>query len=259
MRSLVLIENDVPLADSRKIAGELETNHKNFRELLQDKQEYIEKYFGVLRFTTAKPSADSVGGRPEKYVLLTEEQSYYALTFCENTPRAMELRARLIKEFMEAKRQIAGLKAQLELGQDFALPTMDVEALRQEADKEDRKKLSCHYRAKYLRQMARQFERQALKPQRKLLALPGKEPVKKLPKPQPTLREKILGVLQTRLAPEETASARQIAQWGATQLRGVGSPTVRKELDRLAVEGAVVKEGEGRTALYGLPYLPKVS
>jgi phage regulator Rha-like protein len=118
---LLVIENNIPLADSREIALDLGTSHKSFRELLQDKQSHIEKHFGVLRFLTAKPSSGSTGGRPEKYALLTEEQAYYALTFCDNTDKAMELRAKLIKAFMEAKEQIAALQKQLAQPQELPL------------------------------------------------------------------------------------------------------------------------------------------
>ena len=111
--SLVTIENDVPLADSRQIAEKLGMKPLNFRELLQDKQEFIEKHFGLIRFLTeAVKIPGQRGTKYVKYALLTEEQSYYALTFCENTDAAMELRAMLIKAFMDARKRLAQLTTQ---------------------------------------------------------------------------------------------------------------------------------------------------
>jgi hypothetical protein len=69
-----------------------------------------------------------------------------------------------------------------------------------------------------------------------------------------TLEDAVQDVLTKKLPKGEKASARQIAQWGNTLLRKAGSPEVRKILDELVDGGDsnVVREGNGRAALYGL-------
>jgi hypothetical protein len=68
------------------------------------------------------------------------------------------------------------------------------------------------------------------------------------------LDDAVIDVLSHKLPKGEKASARQIAQWGNTLLRKAGSPEVRKILDELVDSGDsnVVREGNGRSALYGL-------
>lgn len=67
------------------------------------------------------------------------------------------------------------------------------------------------------------------------------------------LDDAVMDVLTKKLPRGEKASARQIAQWGNTLLRKAGSPEVRKILDELVDGGSnVVREGNGRAALYGL-------
>lgn len=67
------------------------------------------------------------------------------------------------------------------------------------------------------------------------------------------LDDAVMDVLTKKLPRGEKASARQIAQWGNTLLRKAGSPEVRKILDELVDGGGnVVREGNGRAALYGL-------
>lgn len=66
------------------------------------------------------------------------------------------------------------------------------------------------------------------------------------------LEDRVQDVLLHRLAPGQKASARQIMLWGNTLLRDAGSPEVRKILENLVDEQQVEKEGQGKTALYGL-------
>lgn len=88
--------------DSRHLAELLEIQHDNVIEILR---EYGEDFlqFGVLPFQTEKPIAGSRGGRPRRYVMLSEHQCYLLLTYTRNTPRTRQLKVRLIKAFETAR------------------------------------------------------------------------------------------------------------------------------------------------------------
>lgn len=93
-------------ADSRLIAQALGNQHKATAQLIERYAEQL-KGFGVLPFEMEKPTGAS-GGRPERYYLLNEDQSFFLLTLSRNTPRVVQLKANLVKAFREAR-----LKAEL--------------------------------------------------------------------------------------------------------------------------------------------------
>jgi phage regulator Rha-like protein len=104
----------VLVVDSRLIAQELGIEHENFIDTISKYRTEAEQAFGVLRFETGKPSSGSLGGRPEKFVLLTEEQATFFMTLSRNTPEVVVLKVRLVKAFFDAKQKL--------LGQGFAQP-----------------------------------------------------------------------------------------------------------------------------------------
>lgn len=110
MPDLVITEHSdgVLVVDSRLVAQELDIEHRNFLETIQKYQKEAEQAFGVLRFQTAKPQAGSLGGRPEKFVLLTEEQATFYMTLSRNTPEVVQLKLKLVKAFFDAKRKLRG-------------------------------------------------------------------------------------------------------------------------------------------------------
>ena len=100
-------ENGVLVVDSRLLAQELGIQHRSFyQKLILKYQQEIEEDWGVLRFEIAKPLEGSPGGRPERYALLTEQQSYLVLTYSKNTPQARQCKRNLVKAFDEAKKLI---------------------------------------------------------------------------------------------------------------------------------------------------------
>jgi phage regulator Rha-like protein len=99
----------VLVVDSRLVAQELRIQHENFMDTIRKYQKQAEQAFGVLRFETGKPTAGSLGGRPEKYCLLTEEQATFYMTLSRNTPEVVELKVKLVKAFSDAKRLLLGL------------------------------------------------------------------------------------------------------------------------------------------------------
>ncbi len=95
------------VVDSRLLAQELGIQHRSFyQKLILKYQNEIEEDWGVMRFEIAKPLEGSQGGRPERYALLTEQQSYLVLTYSKNTEQARQCKRNLVKAFDEAKKLI---------------------------------------------------------------------------------------------------------------------------------------------------------
>ena len=69
-------KNGVLVVDSRLVARELGVNHGDwFRNVVIKYRQEIEADFGVFRFQNGKPVKASLGGRPEQFAYLTEEQA----------------------------------------------------------------------------------------------------------------------------------------------------------------------------------------
>lgn len=137
---LVEIDHE-PRVDSRLIAEQLGVEHESFRKLLYQYQDDFEE-FGQLRFEIGVVNGEfsgfkplnpvtqlrfetevgrdgfpdlksenlrtpSKGGRPEKFALLNEDQSYLGLTYVQNTPQARALKKRLVRSFGEHRRLAA--------------------------------------------------------------------------------------------------------------------------------------------------------
>jgi len=94
-----------PRIDSRLVAVQLDVDHKNTRELIEKYSSQFEE-LGILRFETAKPPPGSLGGRPEKFYLLNEDQTYFLMTLARTTDQAVELKKRLVQAFSECRRQL---------------------------------------------------------------------------------------------------------------------------------------------------------
>lgn len=99
--TLTHTENE-PRVDSRQLANQLGTKHKNPMALIE---RYLAKFaeFGVVPFQTEKPLAGTAGGRPERFALLNEDQAFFLLSLSRNTDRVVDLKADLIMAFREAR------------------------------------------------------------------------------------------------------------------------------------------------------------
>lgn len=84
--------------DSRLLAERLDIQHKNVMAMIDQYSADFEE-FGVIAFQTRKPKKGSVGGRPEIFALLNEDQSYLLLAFSRNTPSVRALKVELVKAF----------------------------------------------------------------------------------------------------------------------------------------------------------------
>ncbi|MFJ1253826.1 phage antirepressor KilAC domain-containing protein [Cupriavidus sp. CuC1] len=99
---LLCHEHGDPRVDSRILAAHMGNEHKHVRELIEKYRSHFER-FGVLLFETAKPLPGTAGGRPERFALLNEDQAYFQLTLVRNTPLVVDLKARLVLAFREAR------------------------------------------------------------------------------------------------------------------------------------------------------------
>lgn len=93
---------DEPRIDSRLLAANMGKAHHDLFELFKDHCADFEE-LGVVRFQTDKPTGAN-GGRPERYALLNEDQSYLLLTYTRNTARTRQIKIKLVKAFSEARR-----------------------------------------------------------------------------------------------------------------------------------------------------------
>lgn len=99
--SLVLA-GDGARIDSRVLAGLLEIQHDNMMQTIETHRAAIDG-FGISLFKTEKIPG-SGRGRPERFVLLTEDQAYFTVTLSRNTARVVEVKTRIVRAFSELRR-----------------------------------------------------------------------------------------------------------------------------------------------------------
>lgn len=95
------------VVDSRLIAERLGIEHRSFLQTVDDYKTLIEEAFGILRFENAKIDRR---GRPQKYVLLTEDQATFVMTLSRNSPEVIQCKIDLVKAFSRAKDLLAKRK-----------------------------------------------------------------------------------------------------------------------------------------------------
>lgn len=148
MSNLAVIERDnVLVVDSRLIAPQLGIEHRSFVKTIDKYQEQITSITGkpedqVLRFEVSKPLDSSKGGRPERFVYLTDAQASFVMTLSRNTPQVVECKRQLVAAFEKAKQfirevipaqsqEIERLKLELQLAQAQATAAQSQERLMQ--------------------------------------------------------------------------------------------------------------------------------
>ena len=99
----LVIRKNEPCIDSRLLAQHFGKAHHDLFELVKQYRADFEK-FGVVRFQSEKPLQGTKGGRPVRFALLTEDQSYLLLTYTRNTAKARALKVKLVQAFGEARR-----------------------------------------------------------------------------------------------------------------------------------------------------------
>ena len=94
--------------DSRLIAQHLGIKNQSLCALVSAHKSDFEQ-FGLIRFQNGLITGK---GRPVKFVLLNEDQSYLLLTYSRNTVKVCALKLNLVKAFSEARRSIDIRKAE---------------------------------------------------------------------------------------------------------------------------------------------------
>ena len=101
MTNITPFEYDSQLVvDSRLIAQELGIEHESFMRTIETNKTVTGQAFGILRFQIGKIDGR---GRPERYVLLTEDQATFLMTLSRNTPQVIECKLKLVLGFSRAK------------------------------------------------------------------------------------------------------------------------------------------------------------
>lgn len=106
-QEIVTIENNVPLADSRRVAETLGIEHGPFMtNIILKYQDEVEKDFGLIHFANGVKSGSQRGKLP-RYALLTEDQTYVYMAYSKNTEKARACKRLLVKAFAEARKLLA--------------------------------------------------------------------------------------------------------------------------------------------------------
>jgi phage regulator Rha-like protein len=119
--SLVTIEQDIPLADSREVANQLGIDHESFYSQIKRYQKEIEEDFGIIRLKIGVKLGPQRGKLP-RYALLTEEQTYAYMSYSQNTEKARRCKRLLVKAFTEAKERLKEAQSQQ---QQASAPTIN--------------------------------------------------------------------------------------------------------------------------------------
>lgn len=92
-----------PRVDSRLLAQHLGVKHKNTLGLIEKyKSGFLQ--VGIVPFKTEKILSGR--GRPERYALLNEDQSYYLLALSRTSKRTADLKLRLVLAFREVRQRL---------------------------------------------------------------------------------------------------------------------------------------------------------
>ena len=102
-------QGEALVVDSRLIAESLGIEHESFVRTIKKHETKIEERFGVIRFEIGKPPEGSLGGRPEKFAWLTEDQSMFLMTLSRNTDQVIDCKANLVEAFSKARQIIPHL------------------------------------------------------------------------------------------------------------------------------------------------------
>lgn len=100
----VEIKNEIPVVDSRFVAGALGIKHKTLMETIRRYQAEIEE-FGSLLFQTAVRKRD-VGATTLRFCYLNENQAIFIGTLSRNTKKVVSFKSRLVQSFAHVRKTI---------------------------------------------------------------------------------------------------------------------------------------------------------
>lgn len=93
-------------ASTEVIAAGVEQQHASVIKLVRKHQSAFEA-FGPLRFEIRVKRADRRGGEKTEFVMLNERQAGLLIAFMRNTPRVIEFKVNLIREFFRMREALA--------------------------------------------------------------------------------------------------------------------------------------------------------
>ena len=93
---------DEPRVDSRVLAEQLSTQHKNSIELIHKYADKLRR-LGHLPFQTEVGKRVQGGGKAKRFALLNEDQAFLVLALSRNTDCVVELKFDLVVAFGEAR------------------------------------------------------------------------------------------------------------------------------------------------------------
>ena len=96
----VYIAGDQPRVDSRALAKQLHNQHKAVMVMVERYATNF-KGFGLLPFQKAVITGK---GQPERFAMLNEDQAFFLLSLSRNTDHVVDLKAKLIVAFRDARR-----------------------------------------------------------------------------------------------------------------------------------------------------------
>lgn len=122
---LLTVVEDEPRIDSRIVSRELGVEHKATMQLVDKYSTHFQE-LGKLPF---EMEASGKTNQPQKFCLLSEDQTYFLMTLVRNTAQAVELKKRLVIAFAECRKRLQ------QPTQTFDLAAMTGQALRELATK----------------------------------------------------------------------------------------------------------------------------
>lgn len=103
--SLVLAVDGEPRASTEVIARGVEQQHASIIKLVRRHLADFES-FGPIRFEIRLANTRQGGGRPIEFAMLNEQQGTLLLAFMRNTPKVIEFKIALVKEFYRMQGEI---------------------------------------------------------------------------------------------------------------------------------------------------------
>jgi phage regulator Rha-like protein len=90
-------------ASSEIIARGVEVQHKNVLAMIRKYERDLSE-FGQVAFQTRNPARQ--GGRPTEYAMLNEQHATLLLAFMRNSPKVIEFKIALVKEFFRMRDEL---------------------------------------------------------------------------------------------------------------------------------------------------------
>lgn len=120
MEIVITKYNNIDTVDSQIVANELGIQHKNLLELVKKYQTKIEDKFGRLAFETlnvkvAIPNTNSHRIDETTIIHFNENQSLFITTLSRNTEKSIEVKAKLVQAFSNARAALIELSKPKEL------------------------------------------------------------------------------------------------------------------------------------------------